>query len=537
MAMTRKMTRTTTAPVSERLHRRLLHRWGPAAVLVLGPGLGLGLGSGCTTPELEPATTKNVLIIYIDTLRQDHIGAYGYTPPTSPNIDALAQKGARFANSYAPTPWTYSSTASLFTGLYPGGHGAVIPGEYRNEATKAAAVVQLADDVQTLADVTEKAGVRTALIARNTYLGYGLEKGWGTYDNQKGRTAKEQTDLSLEWLDSLGDDERFVLVTHYMDVHTPNKNRKEDRAHFPAVQGMDKDARNFFRRWQRRYSDGNPSVVPGFEEYRARRTALYDSSIRYIDSQVGRLLEGLGDRGRDTLVIVTADHGEEFWEHAAIEKRYYKDPRNLYGTGHGHTFFEENIRVPLIVYQPGVVAPRVIDERASLIDILPTITEFMDIPDSAPREGRSLVPALNGEASPERSLIFDSVAFGADKQAILSGDLKYIRSVHETSLLFDLSVDPAEQYDVSVAHPEDVAKLEAELDRALSRSKAIDAAIRGQTDARLHEFSSDELDALKALGYVWEPEDGAAPEAPSGTPAVVPAPAPAPEQSSPPDPR
>ncbi len=461
----------------------------------------LGLVACGAEPARPPEPTQNLLLVYIDTLRADHLGAYGYPLPTSPTIDALAATGARLDAAYAPAPWTLVSTASLFTGLLPATHGAGIPGSVRNEA-RATTVTQLSGRFTTLADVAESHGFATALFARNSYLGHGVEQGFSTVSNPRRRDGAHTVDAALEWLDDVPDDDRFFLAVHLMDAHTPNDPPAEHRAHFPALVEASEGQLKQARRFRREFGDADYDADEIF--YRQRRQALYDASIRYVDEQVGRLLEGLGDRRRDTLVVVTADHGEEFWDHYELEQRVYEDPRRQWGMGHGHTFFEELVRVPMIFAQPGVLIPSVVSARVSHVDWMPTVLDLLGLDGPDDIDGQSYAALLQGgkAPAPDPTLVFDEVCFGADKQGIREGDLKLVRSVTEADLLLDLSADPGETRNLAAQRPADVARLGAELDRRLAAAAARGQRLLGGTTPEDRALDDDEIDELRAMGYL-----------------------------------
>ena len=457
---------------------------------------------GCNSCSEKDPPSRNTLIIFVDTLRADHLGAYGYNKPTSPFLDTLAAEGVMFNSAYAPTPWTYSSVASLFTGLYPTAHNAIIPGRIRNEAKSKGKVTKLNPGAVTMADIANKAGIKTALIARNSYLGHGIQKGFRHYDNEKGRNAAQQTDLAIEWIKQLDADDRFLMVVHYMDVHQPNRSRSMDRAHFPSVADLNKEERKYYRRWDKKYANANPEKVRGYGLYRPRRIGMYDASIRYVDSQIERLVESLGKRKDDTLIIFLSDHGEEFWDHHELESRLWDLPPGRLGQNHGHTFFEEMVRVPLLVHQPGLIKPGVIKENASLLDVLPTVADLMEIPDTAKREGVSLAPALLRKGKvPDRPLIFDAVCYGHDKQGLLDSDLKFIQSWNEPSCLLDLENDPSERKNAADGRKSDVKAMSDKLQKLLQASRALGDSIRGGKKLETHQFDKQELKALQALGY------------------------------------
>lgn len=462
--------------------------------------------AACSTPP-QP-TAHGVVIVYVDTLRADHMGFDGYDRPTSPRLDALATDAAIFDRAYAPSPWTFSSTASLVTGLYPATHGAILPGEIRNEVAAKGGVVHLAEPFDTIAEIAGAAGVRTALLARNRYIGFGVEQGFEHYANPKKSGAANQTSKALKWLDGIERDERFLMIVHYMDVHTPNRPPAAHRKPFPAVADMSVEEAREHAKFPKKYNKGAPRTKQGFAEAEAIRNGMYDASIHFVDAEVGRLIDRVREeRGDNVTFIFTADHGEELWDHAELEKSLYTDPRNIWGVGHGHAFFDETLRVPLLVHDPGRIAPGRHDTPVSLIDVMPTVVELMELAHDGPVEGRSLLPVIAGDPGNPRAIVGDAVCFGTDKAALIDGNLKYVRSPVEPPLLVDLAADPTEQENLAPTKPELVARLDAKLLDQLRASRELGNRLRGDVEPKRIAPSDEELEALKALGYVWDDED------------------------------
>jgi len=457
-----------------------------------------GKNSAKPAPAAPPDKPRNVLIIYVDTLRADHLPAYGYDKPTSPVIRKLAANGACFTAAHSAAPWTFSSTASLVTGLYPAAHGAIIPGVVKNELEKPA-VVELAPGFQTIAEHFTAAGFKTAFFARNGYLGHGNEQGFETYRNaKKPIKAGAQVKLALNWLKQQPKDAPFLLQVHFIDVHTPNDPTVASSKLFPAVAALDEAGRKLASRYRSGPKDEDPPNTP---EFREQRKGMYDASIRDVDRAIGTLLKGLGKHRRDTLVVFTADHGEELWDHQALEEALYSDPRGQRGVGHGHTMFEELVRVPLILSMPGFIKPARIDAQVSLVDVLPTLLDVFGLPPASNIDGRTLRPLLDGRTLPERPLLFDSPCMGRDKQGILLGRWKFVRSDSEPDLLLDLQSDPGETANVAALHPDEVARLRALLDTELAASRARGDGLRSATPV-IHVMDADELEDLRELGYV-----------------------------------
>lgn len=483
-------------------------RGDPVAALALA--MLLAACTGAPAPEADPAPkpaptrADNVLVVYVDTLRADRLGLHGYERDTSPFVDSLAESGVVFDRAIAASPWTFSSTASVMTGLYPATHGAELLGDIRNEAKNKGAVVELSDAHVTLAETAVEHGVRTAFFARNGYVGHGNQQGFETYANTRPSPATRQVDKALDWLQSIDEEERYLLFVHFMDVHVPNKPPEPFRSTWLDAP-LDEDRLDECARFPRKYSNGHPHQVEGFDSFEPCRNALYDAAIRYVDHEVERLVRAVRARGGGhTTVIFTADHGEEIYDHGAIEVARYKDPRKRYGDGHGHSFFEEVIRIPLVVHSPGLLDPARVSTPVSNVDLHPTILSLMELPLEAQVEGIDLSPALQGRPLPERRLISDSVAFGTDRHAIVDGTKKLVWGAHDEPLLLDLASDAAEEKDLAPTQPEEVTRLREEGELLLKAQEAKGAGLLGGTAPIIHEPDAEERAALEALGYVWD---------------------------------
>ncbi|HKB17098.1 MAG TPA: sulfatase, partial [Planctomycetota bacterium] len=279
--------------------------------LLLAPLLA---GCGGRTP---PA---NVLLVTIDTLRADHVGAYGWPYAETPNLDALARAGARFAEAYTPVPYTLPAHASLLTGTLPPRHGVRDNGRQ-----------SLPDSATTLAEWLAARGFATGAFVGAFPLErrFGLSQGFGVYDDELGapgdafsiaeRRGEEVVSRALRWIG--GSAEPFFAWVHLFDPHAP-------------------------------YA----APAPFGARFAARP---YDGEVAYADACLGRLVEGLGTRRERTLLVVTADHGESLGEHGEAT--------------HGLTLYEPAVHVPLLLAWPGRIAAGLLPkERASLIDLFPT---------------------------------------------------------------------------------------------------------------------------------------------------------------------
>ena len=310
--------------------------------------------SGSRAP-MRPAesTARNLVLITIDTLRADRVGAYGYARAKTPAFDSVASRGARFTQAFATAPITLPSHASLMTGRYPPGHGARHNG------------MRIDLSVPTLADALARQGFETAAFVSAFPLDrrFGLIKGFRTYSDRmpagpQGRLASERpghvaVDEAAAWLREHRAS-RYFLWVHLFEPHAPY--------------GDPADHRPLDRR--------------------------YDDEVTEADRQVERLLEAVGTDTPATLTVIAADHGEAFGEHGEI--------------GHSVFVYDTTLRVPLAIAGPGI-APRTIDDPVVLTDIAPTVMRLLGLtPFDA--DGVDLGPSLEGRPLPRRELYAESFA-------------------------------------------------------------------------------------------------------------------------------
>jgi len=351
------------------------------AVLALLPAkLAPAVAAGAVTaakPTSPPLpTVDNVILVSVDSMRADRLGCYGNPRDTSPAMDQLARAGVRFANAMSSTSWTLPSHMSMMTGRDVLSHGVISEND------------RLPDGVPTLAEHLKQAGLATGGIVSAEFLKgvYGFARGFDDYDDTtvpaktwyealRDETAPLMADLAGQWLRSHRG-RRFFLFLHFWDVHydyvppAPYDTMfdPEYRGSINAINFMQNSEIN--RRMSRRDLD---HII-----------ALYDGEIRWVDEHIGRILgvvDELGLAGR-TAVIVTADHGDEFFEHG--------------GKGHQRTLYREVVQVPLLVRVPGVTAGQVVDRPVSLVDIMPTVLDLLGARGPAGLNGSSLVPLMTG---------------------------------------------------------------------------------------------------------------------------------------------
>jgi len=445
-----------------------------AASLLLAVAL---LAAGCGAPR-----PRNLLLISLDTLRADHLGCYGYPRPTSPFLDQLASRGVLFEQAWATSPWTLPSHASLFTGLYPSQHGVV-----NNH-------VGLPPELPTLAEVMRERSFATAGFVSGIFLGprFGLGRGFDRYvviptRAQEGGTAtslsatRRVSEGGLAWLAEQAH-RPFFLFLHYFDIHSDYRPEPRFAALFAGpyhgpVDGTSRQLREFLR-----------GQIEFDAADRAHLVDLYDAEIRQLDEALKQLFEELHERGElaHTLVVVTADHGEEFFEHG--------------GVFHGRTQYQEMLRVPLILSGPGIPAGVRIDRPVSLVDLPPTLLALLGAGDGPAVSGRDLAPLWKspGAAWPERELFAEANHTregGTPQRAVLRDGWKLVLHGNGEHELFELSADPGERVNRASAEPQRTADLTSRLTSGLGSVRNAPA---------LPELNPAMRMQLEALGYVRE---------------------------------
>lgn len=332
----------------------------------------VALAPACRTPP--PAPPPTVVLLVLDTVRADHLSCYGYERETTPNLDRLAAEGERYADAWSQAPWTLPSMATILTGQPPHAHGA-------GRSSRGMHAVN--SQVTSLAEELAARGFATAAFINVVWCHprSGLARGFDRYDfhssdesNRNQRDAAQTTEAAITWAEAQRERPLF-LVVHYFDPHlTYDPPPPYDTLFEPDELG--------------RLPEGFGSADEIFAVREGRLTldarqrisliARHDGELRWADEQFGRLRAGLERIGRwdRALVVVTADHGEEFWEHGGFE--------------HGHSHHRELLHIPLIVRRPGGGAGSVKPGRARHLDIAPTVLDELGIPRPASWPGQPL---------------------------------------------------------------------------------------------------------------------------------------------------
>jgi len=435
-----------------------------------------------------------LLLVVVDTLRADHLGVYGYERATSPQLDAWAVQAAVFEDVRATSAWTLPSFGSLFTGQIPSRHAA---GLLMSEAGEERRFASLDAGTATLAELLAAQGFATAGVGNNPFLhsDFGLSRGFETWDYVFGNYARhprasQLVYWALRWLDAQadsGDERPFFMMLHLFDPHLPYDAGAGARGSFTS--GYDGSLQLPFVG----FGEANAHWVPRREVERRFVRDAYDEEILFVDQQLARLFAGLRERGleSETLVVVTADHGEEFFEHAGFE--------------HGHTLYDELLRIPLLMRGPGVEPAR-IDAALSLVDVMPTLLEALGMEVPADIAGRSFWPLVSGEGSLARPLqsaggtlhgqLAEGTLHGPDRKALISDGWKLVTTAGEAPRLYHLAEDPGERQDLAGQQPERLTRLLDEL-RRTTRSAA-----RERVELLPVELDESTRRQLEGLGYL-----------------------------------
>jgi arylsulfatase A-like enzyme len=453
----------------------LVWRAACAAASLAAAGLLLGVWGLRARPD---PTLRQIALVVVDTLRADRLGLHGHPRDLSPRLDAWAESGCVFERAHATSPWTLPSFASIYTGHYAMRHGA---GLGRDQDPPV--YVPLDEGVPTVAELLARSGLTTAALTNNPVVSprFGLSRGFGEYeyeavDDASTRPADAMVDRALRWLDE-SRHRSFFLVVHLFDPHLPYDAPPPFRGRYTS------DVPSSLTHPFDRLVDVRTGALVPDDADRRFIAGAYDEEVAFVDAQLERLLAELDRAGvlERGLVILTADHGEELFDHGGFE--------------HGHAMWQELLRVPLIIWGRGVPAGRT-RAPVSLIDLAPTMLAFagLDVPHHLP--GRALLSRPEpGRAGPERTLFADSIVYGDERKVVLRWPYKLILDpAGSERLLFELEQDPLERTDLAPARPELAEALAAEL-----RDELHDADRRFRPAL---ELDPETAERLRALGYV-----------------------------------
>ena len=452
-----------------------------AAALALCLLAACGAGSEGDRPSTPSGDARpNLLLISIDTLRPDRLGCYGHDRPTSPTLDRLAAEGLLFEDVTAASPWTLPSHASMLTGLYPSHHGV-------KQHT-----LKLPESIPSLAEVLSDAGYQTLAVvnSHNVSERYGLSRGFDRFQ-YVGETADDGQIPNMgpvvlkaaERMLSKRDGRPFFLFLHLYDVHTDFVVRPPYRRQFvrPYEGARDGSTGQLVEIRRRGGSLSEEDVRFLFD--------LYDAEIRQLDDLLGVFFGKLYAEGlfESTVIAVTSDHGEEFFEHGSVL--------------HGRTYYQEIVAIPWLLRVPGLapeLAGRRIAAPVHLVDVAPTLLGLVGVRPERPMDGIDLSALVLGgdQELPDRLLFSEGDHLNSEP------DIRRMVRTPRYKLLYDRLTERAELFDLERDPLELEDRLGAEPELGRTMLERLEAFMAGEAEADTIEAPDAEtLRQLEQLGY------------------------------------
>lgn len=389
----------------------------------------------CQSNSMPKSEQPVIILVSIDTLRADHLGVYGYSRDTSPFMDGLASKGVRFAKARSASPWTLPAHATMLTGLLPSTH--MITDDN----------VALSPETPILQEILQQRGWKTAGIVSTMYVSrlFGFDRGFDFFEdfgvlsekqNLSGSiNASNVVDTAWSWMKEQPADAPLFVFLHFYDVHYSYEAPSPYDTHFDreSKEG-DVEYKNYMYFTKRK-------VAKAQQEH---QIAQYDEEIYYVDRQLEKLSTQIAPFRSNVRWVITADHGEEFWERGSW--------------GHAHTLYNEQLHIPLIVSGYDIPSAVLDQEWVGNHDIAPTILSWVQdaSPDIPQMDGIALTPFFTkGDTLPQRSMLAETSRFKTNKISLLEGEYRLEWDLQNNkSELFDISVDSKEKYDISKNQPE-----------------------------------------------------------------------------------
>jgi len=443
-------------------------------------------------PDLTPHNPLNVVLIILDALRADRVFASRNGIPLMPNLAEFSKRCVQFTHANTPCTWTRPAMASILTSLYVDTHQVYYgPDPQRpNDNTSDA----LPKSFENMATYLKRAGYATAVVQTNGNLvrDLGFGEGFDEYEYLPDETADKVTPCALRHLEGLRDP--FFLYLHYMDPHLPYTPPERFRKLFgwpPPIDDSELAIVNDFMGYvfdHDEYKVGNkpsPSYKPLSPAAEEAVRTLYDAEARSLDEELGKFLDALLQRKPNTLIVITADHGEHLWDHDYL--------------GHGLTMYEAELRVPFFIYLPDG-KPQTIDTDVNTVNILPTISECLGLPANPAWQGRSL---FSTEAAGKAQPIFSHTlgpwrSYNIEYEAVKVGRFKLIvNRKKEHNELYDMVDDSEETNDLSAQRSDAVRAMLA----LLVEHRNQNARARGNVQKESVKLSPELMKQLQDLGY------------------------------------
>ena len=403
----------------------------------------------------------NLIFVSLDALQAAHVGCLGHHRNVTPTIDRLARHSCVFTNTMSVASWTVPSSMTWFTGVYPTEHRLTNKfAVYNDREQQRARLGELAPQLLTMGDMLAKNGYATAAFTGNAGVSrdFGFGQGFNVYWHETGKFGglEQSVPRAIEWLRA-NSSRKFALFLHGYDCH----------AQYALDAGFDYRfvAANYDRRYtgsprehemlrEEGLDHGQLALRPADIQF---WRAIYDERIQRADAHLASFLTALDELGlaENTLLVVTSDHGTEYYEHRRFD--------------HGFTLYQELLHVPLFIRLPDQPGCRIVTDRVSSIDLLPTLFDLLDLELSEPMlaqlRGQSLVPTLRGAAANRDIISETDYREYTFKRSLISPDgWKLVYTLETRSReLFDLNTDPLELVDVAAQHPQRADELERRL--------------------------------------------------------------------------
>jgi len=435
-------------------------------------------------------TPQNIIIVSLDTLRADHLSCYGYQRNTSPNIDLLAKNAIKFSNVFSQSSWTLPSHMSFFTSRYPSFHKVKTTEHTLNPKIK------------TLAEILKENGYTTVAFTEggNLFRIYGFGRGFDIYE-EKSKDIEFTFNQALRWLRKERGNNKFFLFIHTYEIHTPYLRTTfadpKKRGRLPKTLKVG-DLLYDIMYGRFKLSDKEKDYI----------RSLYDSGILYADSYIGKLIECLRELKLmdNTTLLIFSDHGEDLWDHGI-------------SPAHGVTLYQDQLHVPVILYNRRLPYPKEIDAPVQLIDFMPTLLAINNIPIPKGLQGKNLLPLIMNKSSIEdkRPIFSEGTDYGPNRIAVILNGYKYVfipdpkKTKRDLSIerlknlevgldvnsLFNLNLDPQEKRNIYSENIEKARKMHQLIeDMYVSKSKTI-------PEFHLKHFLiNDQIERLRSLGYI-----------------------------------
>ena len=441
----------------------------------------------------------NIILISYDTLRADHLGCYGYARDTSPNIDAFSKESVLFTQAISPSPWTCPSHYSIFTSLNP----RTVESWERPKKYTISNRFKSIESRETLANILRENGYCTVAFTNGGHMsssfgfGHGFDFYWETLGAKPVENGEKDTAQifgeAYRWLEG-NSGIRFFMFLHTYECHEPFM--------------------------------GDYFTSPDTDEKSIQHNIdLYDSGIRAADYHFGKLIEKLQSMNilENTIIVFLSDHGVELGDHYLesdiIEYQSEDDLSDSPVVGHGHSLYEELLHIPLILYFPGFEpSKRIFRNQVRLIDVFPTVLDFLGIEYAGPMQGNSLLQLIRtGKREEDPPAVGEWVGIGPQRASLRKDGYKYIwiENPDQFSLctfknlqqneLFDLTNDPEEKVNIFEQHKELAGDYRKTLEEQLAAEDSIRKIFLREkkgTEPEQNEIDDNLANQLKALGYL-----------------------------------